>query len=57
MRLYLAYIRVVLTYGFEAWANIPDSVFHRLVRIERAAIKYAYRITYYFPSQYIYRVA
>lgn len=57
IHLYLFYIRPILTYGFEAWANVPDPILDRLARIERAAIKFAYRIPRYFPSEYIYRVS
>jgi hypothetical protein len=57
MRLYKAYIRPVLTYGFAAWANVPDSILDTLARIERAAIKFAYRIPRHYPSDYIYRVS
>ena len=57
LKLYVTYLRPVLTYAFAAWANCSDAVLSPLERIERAAIKFAFRLPTYFPNSYIYRIS
>jgi hypothetical protein len=57
LKLYVTYLRPVLTYAFAAWANCPEAVLNKLELIERAAIRYAFRLPTYFSNSYIYRIS
>jgi hypothetical protein len=57
LKLYCTYLRPVLTYAFAAWANCPEAVLSPLERIERAAIRYAFRLPTYYSNSYIYRIS
>jgi hypothetical protein len=57
LKLYVTYLRPVLTYAFAAWANCPEAVIDQLELIERAAIRYAFRLPTYFSNNYIYRIS
>jgi hypothetical protein len=57
LKLYVTYLRPVLTYAFAAWANCPEVVINKLEGIERAAIKYAFRLPFFFPNSFIYRIS
>jgi hypothetical protein len=57
LKLYVTYLRPVLTYAFAAWANCPETVLDQLERIERAAIRYAFRLPTHFSNSYIYRIS